>query len=123
MLPPPGTLSHAMACLYRCLHPAEGHPGLSLSLHVDDCSPMLCFTLAAKCCCLPETAERHSASLDLQSDVVVTSKLKAALGLAQLHNKKYKMAAKRFTEVGAACPLLPGGHTLPSLEVCAASQS
>lgn len=55
---------------------------------------------------------------------MVTSKLKAALGLAQLHNKKYKMAAKRFTEVGAACPsLLPGGHTLPSLEVCAASQS
>ena len=55
--------------------------------------------------------------------MVVTSKLKAALGLAQLHNKKYKMAAKRFTEVGAACPsLLLAGLGLPNPKTCAASQ-
>eukprot|EP00891_Asterochloris_glomerata_P009379 jgi/Astpho2/9379/e_gw1.00145.49.1_t len=43
--------------------------------------------------------QKAESTPDVQSDVVVTSKLKAALGLAQLHNKKYKMAAKRFTEV------------------------
>ena len=87
-------------------------------------------TIAPQCCaspflpsaaaCLSETAERRS--IPLQSDVVVTSKLKAALGLAQLHNKKYKMAAKRFTEVGAACPsLVLGGLGLPNPKTCAAS--
>ena len=108
---------HSPFCVVACIN----HGAIlshSLRLHVDNRSPVLWFTPPAKGCCLSETAELHHASLDLQSDVVITSKLKAALGLAQLHNKKYKMAAKRFTEVGAACPsLLPGGLGLLSPEI------
>ncbi len=35
----------------------------------------------------------------LQKDPVVAGKLKAAAGLASLQAKKYKQAARRFTEV------------------------
>ncbi len=38
-------------------------------------------------------------------DPVVAGKLKAAAGLAFLQAKKYKQAAKRFTEVGSGCLL------------------
>ena len=35
----------------------------------------------------------------LQEDLVVSTKLKCAAGLAALKDKKYKIAARRFTEV------------------------
>jgi len=38
-------------------------------------------------------------------DPVVAGKLKAAAGLAFLQAKKYKQAAKSFTEVGSGCSL------------------
>jgi len=38
-----------------------------------------------------------------QKDTVTAAKLKAALGLAYLDMKKYKLAAKEFVEVGGSC--------------------
>ena len=48
---------------------------------------------------LPMSGSLEPKSILVQKDVVVSSKLKCAAGLAALDGKKYRVAAKRFTEV------------------------
>ncbi len=51
-------------------------------------------------------------------DPVVAGKLKAAAGLAFLQAKKYKQAAKRFTEVGSGCVLFT-----PMIDPCTSNST
>ena len=50
-------------------------------------------------------------SPEAAKDPVITSKLKAAGGLASLDNKKYKVAAKKFSEVRPLASCLHSGRT------------